>query len=52
MNFIGREIRRFKRLQVFSKNYQLYFFENFMFLINSYLKAFNKEVEAAGNLEN
>ena len=52
MNFIGREIRRFKRLSVYSKNYKNYFFDNLMFVINAYMKVFSREIEASANLEN
>ena len=52
MYYVNKEIRRFLRLVKFSDRYKYYFFDNFMFIINAYLKAFNKEIKAQNDLEN
>ena len=52
MYYVNKEIRRLLRLVKFSDRYKYYFFDNFMFIINAYLKAFNKEIEAQNDIEN
>ena len=44
IKFVQIEICRLQKLQQSNDKYNEYFFENFLFVINAYLKCFNKDI--------